>query len=140
MRTTSLILAGCALCAALPALAQTGQSQIMPGDATYAVDEMQSHNPTPFVARGDQIAIACEPLNSATSLDVRVVMQLSPTLGDLDTGFKKVLATEETVDRGTVHVRVPDVPELANQTVHVQVYVLGAGGQKSCDAGNIRVV
>ncbi len=140
MRHWSLVLAACALGASLPALAQTGEQQLAPGDSTYAVDEMQSHNPTPYVARGDQIAIACEPLNSATSMDVRVVMQLSPTLGDLDTGFKKVLATDETVESGAVHVRVPDVPELANQTVHVQVYVLGAGGQRSCDAGNIRVV
>lgn len=140
MTRLSLVLAACALGASLPALAQTGQPQLGPGDSTYAVDEMQSHNPTPYVARGDQIAIACEPLNSATSLDVRVVMQLSPTLGDLDTGFQKVLATDETVESGAVHVRVPDVPELANQTVHVQVYVLGSGGHQSCDAGNIRVV
>ena len=140
MRNWSLVLAGCALCAGVPAMAQSGQSQLSPGDSTYAVDEMQSRSTTPFVARGDQIAIACEPLNSATAVDVRVVMQLNPTLGDLETGFKKVLATDETVESGAVHVRVPDVPDLANHTVHVQVYVLSASGQQSCDAGTIRVV
>lgn len=134
-----MALAVTALCAGVPALAQTGQSQSAEA-SSYAVDEMQSRSPTPFVARGDQIAIACEPLNSATTLDVRVVMQLASTLGDLETGFKKVLATDETVNMGAVHVRVPQIPELANMTVHVQVYVLGTGGEQSCDAGDIRVV
>lgn len=147
MRYCTMALAAAALCASAPALAEMAQpwtaedGSTSGGSSTYAVDEMQSRSTTPFVARGDEIAIACAPLNSATANDVRVVMQFAPTLGDLETGFKKLLATDETVDRGTVHVRIPQLAELANHTMHVEVYVLGQdGGQQSCDAGSVRVV
>lgn len=140
MRRWTIAISAVALCVAAPALAEHCQVPDLDGAPSYAIDEMQSRNPTLFVTRGDQLAIACEPLNSATTMDVRVVMQLQPTIGDLEMGFKKVLATDQVVDNGAVHVRVPDMPELANQTVHVQVYVMGTGGEKSCDAGSIRVV
>jgi hypothetical protein len=92
------------------------------------------------INRGQQFAIACDGIRSR-STDVRVVMSLdNPEPGELPTGYSAVLATNQTVARHAVHVRVPDVPDLANHTVSVKVYVTDAKGTKACDAGRVHIV
>jgi hypothetical protein len=105
---------------------------------TYASAEPGSDN-IPVVNRGDHFAIACASIE-ATGADVRVVMKLDNPAGDAPTGYNAVLATDQQVVQHSVNVQVPDVPDLANHTVNVKVYVTDAKGTRACDAGRIRVV
>jgi len=68
------------------------------------------------------------------------VMSLDGAPGDAPTGYSSVLATNQTVARHAVHVQVPDVPDFANHTVDVKVYVTDAKGTHACDAGRVRIV
>jgi hypothetical protein len=135
-----LALSALALGVAAPAFAQSSLPQTATGVEPYAVFEMGSSSREPTVDRGDQIAIACDALKTAAVNDVSVVMRISPALGDLETGYKRVLVTDELVMNGAVRVRIPNVPDLASHTVQVNVYVAGTNGQQaSCDAGTMRV-
>lgn len=90
------------------------------------------------VNRGQQFAVSCDDIR-AEGADVRVVMSLAnPT--EVSPGFTSVMATNQNVFGHAVNVQVPDVPDLANHTVRVKVYVTDANGTTACDAGNIRVV
>jgi hypothetical protein len=92
----------------------------------------------PKVVRGQLLGLACANVERAAADAVQVVMSL--TSDEPSTGFTGVLATDQTITSGTVHVRVPDLPELAEHTVHVKVYVTDAQGMHSCDAGSVRIV
>ena len=92
----------------------------------------------PQVARGQFLGLACAGVDRATSDAVRVV--LSFVGGEPDTGYAGVLATDQTISGGTVHVRVPDLPDMAEHTVRVKVYVTDRAGVHSCDAGRVRIV
>ena len=125
---------------ALAGAAASAQTIIMtPGRLmTYANTEPGSES-IPVVSRGDRFAIAC-PSIEAEGADVRVVMKLDNPPGDQPTGYTAVLATDQQVVQHSVNVHVPDVPDLANHTVDVKVYVTDAKGTHACDAGRIRVV
>lgn len=121
-----------------PALAQTPvpsvkSSQIAsPGTGAEVV---------PDVAPGDEIAIACAPIEQrgATS-DVRVVLTISAMPDEIPPGYKKVLATDEQLSKYGVRVRVPDIPDLPNHTVNLNVYVVDRDSNRSCDGGHLKVV
>ncbi len=96
----------------------------------------------PVVSPGEEIGIACEALEYvAPNKDVRVVLTISaePSTAPA-TGYNRVLATDQQLSKGAVHVRVPETPDLADHTVHVDVYVIHPAGAKSCDAGHMHVV
>lgn len=92
----------------------------------------------PKAARGQFIGVACAKVELAAQEAVQVVMYLSPK--ESPTGYQGVMATEQTVTTGKVHVRVPDTPDLAQHTVFVKVYYSDAKGRHSCDGGTIRIV
>jgi hypothetical protein len=91
------------------------------------------------IARGQQLGIACSAAGRQ-GVAVSVVMQFDPESGETATGYQAFLVTEQTVESGMVHVRIPDMPDLANHTVDVKVYVTDETGTSSCDAGRIKVV
>ena len=125
------------LASSAPALANNIAT--MPGHVTsYATTDLGGAG-LPTVMRGAQFAIACDGIKSAGT-DVRVVMSLDAVAGDQPTGYSSVLATNQTVARHAVHVQVPDVPDIANHTVNVKVYVTDSKGTKACDAGRVRIV
>ena len=95
----------------------------------------------PIVAPGEEIGIACDALEvTAPDNDVRVVLTISAAPTDAPSpGYKKVLATNEELTKGAVHVRIPEMPDLANHTVNVNVYVVNAAGSHNCDAGHMRI-
>jgi hypothetical protein len=133
----ALIAATTVALAGATAYAQTVATS--PGHLTsYANTELGSDN-IPVVSRGDRFAIACASIE-ANGADVRVVMKLDNPPGDRPTGYNAVLATDTTIVQHSVNVHVPDVPDLANHTVDVKVYVTDAKGTRACDAGRIRVV
>jgi hypothetical protein len=123
---------------ATPALANG--IPVLPGHFySYATTDLGGAG-IPTVTRGAQYAIACDGIKSSGN-DVRVVMSLDATAaGEEPTGYSSVLATNQTVARHAVHVQVPDVPDFANHTVSVKVYVTDAKGTKACDAGRVRIV
>ena len=132
------LLIGIAALAASSAPALAGSVQVVPGHiVAYANADMGGAD-IPTVTRGDRFAIACDDIKTAGS-DVRVVMELSNP-GEQPTGYAAILATNQTVGRHTVHVQVPDVPDIANHTVSVKVYVTDAKGTKACDAGRVHIV
>ena len=93
----------------------------------------------PSVARGQSLGIACADVREAGAV-VQVVLQIARAVGETATGYNAVLATEQKVTDGMVHVRVPDVPGIAQHTVNVKVYVTGSKGTHSCDGGRVRIV
>jgi hypothetical protein len=104
--------------------------------STYVNNDDRSGG-IPTVERGKMLGVACADVNRAGA-DVRVIMALAP--GETPTGYSGVLATDQKITTGTVHVRVPDVPQFANHTVHVKVYVVDPRGTHTCDAGRVRIV
>ena len=119
--------------------AMAGSIPMTPGHiVAYATADMGG-GAVPTVTRGDQFAIACDDIK-APGADVRVVMSLSNPPGEQPTGYAAVMATNQKVARHAVHVQVPNVPDLANHTVNVTVYVTDAKGTKACEAGRVRIV
>ncbi|MEJ1970739.1 MAG: hypothetical protein WDN03_19235 [Rhizomicrobium sp.] len=126
-----------AMLAAAPAAA--GGIPSLPGSLhTYAPAELGG-GAVPVVARGAQFAVACDSIQ-AGSADVSVVMSLANAPGDTPTGYSAVLATDQTIVQHSVSVLIPDVPDFANHTVDVKVYVTDTTGTHACDAGRVRIV
>jgi hypothetical protein len=100
--------------------------------------DSRSDSELPTLAPGDEFGVNCGCLGPHDA-DVRVVLRLAADPGEQPTGYKKLLATDQTVDRDGLHVRVPDVPGLANHTVDVQVYVVDGTSTKACNAGRVRI-
>ena len=106
--------------------------------AGYAPPNEHGGN-VPSVARGQALGIACADIRQ-TGADVQVVMSFATGLGEMGTGYSAVLATEQMLTDGAVHVRVPEVPGLSGHTVNVKVYVTDSKGTHSCDGGRVRIV
>jgi hypothetical protein len=125
-----------AVAVAGPAFA-SGPSGSVPAAASALPDDVEI---VPQVTPGDQIAIACNALsNSKPDSDVRVVLTISAIPGESTPGYKKVLATDEQVAFGAVRVRIPTVPDIAEHTVNLNVYVVNDKGSQSCDAGHVKI-
>jgi hypothetical protein len=92
----------------------------------------------PSATRGQLLGVACANVELADAEAVQVVMYLAP--GEKPTGYRGVLATEQTVTPGTVHVRVPDMPDLADHTVSIWVYYTDTSGRHTCNAGHVKIV
>ncbi|HUJ03912.1 MAG TPA: hypothetical protein VLW75_09765 [Rhizomicrobium sp.] len=108
---------------------------------TPSVDaEQYTQQDVPTVAPGDEISIACAALNyTAPANDVRVVLTVSAEPSGAPTGYKKVLATDEQLLTGAVRVKIPDMPDLENHMVDLNVYVVSADGSEACDAGQMKI-
>jgi hypothetical protein len=139
MRTYGLgvLLLGAA-CVASPALAQSPLHQTVSTRIALLND---TNEVVPDVAPGDEIVIACAPIEQrAVNSDVRVVLTIAAVPSEVPPGYKKVLAIDEQVGRYGVRVRVPDVPDLPDHTVNLNVYVVNSGSSRACDGGHVRVV
>ncbi|MBS0472504.1 MAG: hypothetical protein JSR60_15635 [Proteobacteria bacterium] len=129
---------GFALVAASSAPALANGIQTMPGRImSYAPSGDAGGASVPTVTRGTAMAIACNSIDSTTA-DVRVVMSLD-NADEAPTGYTAVLATNQKLMRHGVHILVPDVPDFADHTVSVKVYVTDAKGTKACDAGRVHI-
>ncbi|HJW40446.1 MAG TPA: hypothetical protein VJ476_04355 [Rhizomicrobium sp.] len=125
------------LATSAPGFAQSFQT--LPGRiSSYATSDLGGAE-IPIVGRGTQFAIACDGIKSSEA-QVSVVLSLDSAAGETPTGYSSVLATNQIVARHAVHVQVPDVPDIANHTVNVKVYVTDAKGTRACDAGRVRIV
>ena len=109
------------------------------GKATNYAPLVDRGGSVPNVARGQALGVVCADVREAGAV-VQVVLQIARAMGETATGYSAVLATEQNVTDGTVHVRVPDVPGIAQHTVNVKVYVTGSKGTRSCDGGLVRIV
>jgi hypothetical protein len=138
MRWAALCLATVSVCASVAALAMppyANELMLPAGGIAASPDEKPA---VPMAARGQVIGVACANVERVASEAVRVVMYLAPD--ERSTGYIGVLATEQTITPGTVHVRIPDTPDLADHTVFVRVYFLDSAGRHTCDAGKVRIV
>lgn len=96
----------------------------------------------PIVVPGQEIAIACAALESTkheTDSDVRVVLTLAAAPGDVNPGYRKVLATDEERINGSIRVRIPSTPDIQEHTVDVAVYVMSISGPRFCDGGHLKI-
>ena len=84
-------------------------------------------------------AIPGAGLASIPSADnVRVVLTLADSAG-IEPGYRSVIATDQEMRAGSLHVRVPNMPESANRIFLVKVFRLGQDTPEICDAGTIRI-
>lgn len=130
-------LALAATCFALPVAAQAPARAVasLVGMPSAARGEV-----VPDVAPGDEIVVACAPIQERdANADVRVVLTISAIPSETPPGYKKVLATEEQLNKYAVRVRVPNVPNLPDHTVNLDVYVVGQN-TSACDGGHLKVV
>ena len=104
----------------------------------YAPPDEQGGS-VPNVARGQALGIACADIRGPGA-EVQVVMQIAHVLGETATGYEAILATDQRLGDGAVHVRIPDVPGISQHTVNVKVYVTDARGTHSCDGGRVKIV
>jgi hypothetical protein len=133
-----IAVAGSALIAT-PALAQTALQT--PKAAIIGSIDSFGSEVVPNVEPGEQIMIACAPIeHREANADVRVVLTIAAMPNDIPSGYKRVLATDEELGKYGVRVRVPDVPDLPDHTVNLNVYVMNGDSHRSCDAGHVRVV
>lgn len=110
-------------------------------DASIAAPPAAKPEVVPDVAPGDEIMIACDAVeHRAADSDVRVVLTISALPDQASPGYKKVLATDEEIGKYGVKVRIPDVPDLADHTVNLNVYVVNDGSHAGCDGGHVKVV
>lgn len=140
MRTAWLAFAGLSalLLSAVPAAASSVPAPA--GKADKFVSLHEGDETVPMVSPGDEIGIACDALQyTAPANDVRVVLTISSDPDQPSPGYKKVLATDEELIKGAVRVKIPEVPDLANRIVNVDVYVVNAAGAEACDAGHMRI-
>jgi hypothetical protein len=135
LKLTWMGLAAGALFAAAPAFAQSPPT-------TSNIKQIASPDTqAPDLALGDEVAIACDAIERvADPSDVRVVLTIAAEPGDSSPGYKKILALNERVTGGAVHLRVPNAPDLANHTVDLSVYVVNGPKNTDCDGGKYRVV
>ncbi|MBV9419954.1 MAG: hypothetical protein JO348_09290 [Alphaproteobacteria bacterium] len=92
----------------------------------------------PVVGRGDRYQVACDDISGANA-QVRVVMALADD-EDGDAGFAAVMATNTRVIGHGVKFVVPDLPDIANHTMNVKVYVTDGESTHACNAGRVKVV
>ena len=89
---------------------------------------------------GDRIMIACEAVEKrAADSDVRVVLTISAAPGEPAPAYAKVLATDEQILKDAVRVRIPNLPNLEDRTVGLDVYVVGGDSAAHCDAGHVKI-
>jgi hypothetical protein len=139
MRILPVLVFATAALAAPSAFAQAPVDRT--ASARLATLDSAGHEVVPDVAPGDEIIIACAPIEQrGATADVRVVLTISAMPNDVPPGYKKVLATDEQLGKYGVKVRVPDVPDLPDHTVNLNVYVVGSDSRRDCDAGHVRVV
>ena len=130
------VLTGVALAAA-PAFAQGPAPALKVQRSEAATTTFDA----PPLAPGDEVTIACDAIERAADpSDVRVVLTIAAIPGDSAPGYKKILALNEKVTASSVHLTVPDAPDLANHTVDLDVYVVDGPKRTDCDGGKYRVV
>lgn len=141
MRKTGIAVVALAA-AALAAGPAQAQAQKPPLNNVSQFAPSSPDEVVPIVAPGEEIGIACNALEyTAPDNDVRVVLTISaePTEDKPAPGYKKVLATNEELTKGSVRVRIPDVPDLQNRTVNVNVYVVNGEASRNCNAGHMHI-
>jgi hypothetical protein len=134
MRRVALLILG--LCAtAASALAGADEVRLLGGESVVGPDAGGGH--LPRAARGQFLGLACTNIEKVPGDDISVV--LYPDNAEDPTGIGGVLATDQSVSPGLVHVRVPDFPELSDHTLRVKVYFHDTAGNHVCDGGNVKI-
>lgn len=95
--------------------------------------------PIPDVKPGEIFSISGDCVSRVRSADnLRVVLTLAE--GDAaKPGYRSVLATDQEIHAGLLHVRVPSMPEAENRVFLVKVFRLGQEAPQICEAGTIRI-
>jgi hypothetical protein len=137
MRKVAGFIAVIVLAATLPGWTAIAQ---LPVSSTSVAPKSETPAPFPDVTPGDNIVIACDAVEKrAADSDVRVVLTISALPGESTTGYAKVLATDEHLFKDAVRVRIPQIQNLEQQTVGLDVYVVGSASAGHCDAGHMKI-
>jgi hypothetical protein len=137
MRKVAGFFAVIALGATFPAWMAAAQ---LPVAGAPITSKTESPGAFPDVIPGDNIVIACDAVEKrAADSDVRVVLTISAIPGESTTGYAKVLATDEQLLKDAVRVRIPEIPNLEQHTVGLDVYVVGSASAGHCDAGHMKI-
>src|SRR5579871_563295 len=95
----------------------------------YQPSDTQAGGDVPTLARGETFGVNCTCMGSSMdATNTRVVLNVSSEPGQTPTGYTKLLATDQRIEKGALRVRVPDAPGLANHTVDIEVYIVARSG------------
>ena len=103
---------------------------VLSGGAAFAMDAILNNAAdggalVHAVRPGGAFDIVGDCLNLARSAhELRVMLQLADKPDAADMGYREVLATEQQLDDGALHVRVPEMPEMTNHVFRVKVFAL----------------
>lgn len=88
---------------------------------------------------GERFSLSCSAILLAQKPeDVRVVLTISSVPTEEEIGYAGILITEQQVTAGSVHVLMPDAPDIADHTFDVGVYVMNGKQPEFCYMGKIR--
>jgi hypothetical protein len=136
MRWTALSMA--AMCVSAAALATPAYvNELMLPAGGVSAEPQAKASSLPVAKRGQYLGVACTDIEQADRDAVRVIMSFAK--GEAP-GYGGVLATEMTITDDTVHVRVPDTPDIADHTMRVKVFYVDTKGRHACDAGKVKIV
>jgi hypothetical protein len=94
--------------------------------------------PVGDVQAGETFMITGECVSRVQSADnLRVVLTFANQ--STSAGYRSVVATDQEIQSDGLSVRVPDLPEAANQVFSVKVFHLGKDAPEVCNAGSIRI-
>jgi hypothetical protein len=96
--------------------------------------------PPAEIQPGETFSITGDCVAGVASADqLRVVLTFADASASAATGFRSVMATDQSIEDNALNVRVPFVPEIANRVFDVEVFALGQPAAKACEAGSIRI-
>ena len=94
--------------------------------------------PVGDVQAGETFMITGECVSRVQSADnLRVVLTFTDQ--SASAGYRSVVATDQEIQSDGLSVRVPDLPDAANQVFSVKVFHLGKEAPEVCNAGSIRI-
>src|SRR5262249_43736175 len=94
--------------------------------------------PAGDVQPGETFMITGECVSRGEAADnLRVVRPLADN--SAGAGYRSLVATDQQIQSDGLSVRVPDLPEAANQVFSVKVFRLGQDAPEICNAGSIRI-
>jgi hypothetical protein len=95
--------------------------------------------PVGEVQAGETFMITGECVSRVQSEDnLRVVLTFADNSSGA--GYRSMVATDQQIQSDGLSVRVPDLPEAANQIFSVRVFRLGKDVPEMCNAGSIWIV
>ncbi len=109
------------------------------GSDTDVTRTAATASPVGDVKPGETFAITGACVMELGSADnVRVVLTTADATNG-NPGYHAVIATDNSYRDNTLHVRTPDMAEVANRVFNVKLFIIDQDSPEICNAGAIRI-